>query len=87
MKEKENWLETKVKDRVQDRACHRTDRKPAGCGLRSTTYIFEELLSQLLDVVHDLVRTRLLLSNPFHMIGDQLWMWDRVTFQFPESHT
>jgi hypothetical protein len=37
-----------------------------------TTYVFEELLSQLLDMVHDFVRAALLLANTLHLIGYQL---------------
>lgn len=36
------------------------------------TYIFEELLRQLLDVVHDFVWAGLLLPYPLHLIGYQL---------------
>lgn len=40
------------------------------------TYVFEELLRQLLDMIHDFVRTGLLLSYPLHVIGHQLG-WTR----------
>lgn len=65
---------TKVKERVQDKEV-----------TENRTYIFKELLSQLLDVVHDFVRTGFLLSNPLHMIGNQLWMQDKeaaLSFSF-----
>lgn len=49
----------------------------------SSTYIFEEQLSQLLDVVHDFVRTGLLLTYPLHVISYQLWKQDE-DLSFPQ---
>lgn len=65
MKVKENWVQAGNKSEGE---------KVTGLTGNRRTYILEELLSQLLDVVHDFVWTGLLLSNPLHMIGDQLRM-------------
>lgn len=46
------------------------------CG---SPYVSEELLRQLLDMIHDFVRTGLLLSYPLHMIGRQLGGWGDKT--------
>lgn len=46
--------------------------KNKGKRLCGSPYVSEELLRQLLDMIHDFVRTGLLLSYPLHMIGRQL---------------
>lgn len=46
--------------------------KNKGKSLCGSPYVSEELLRQLLDMIHDFVRTGLLLSYPLHMIGRQL---------------
>ena len=37
-----------------------------------TTYVFEELLGQLLDVVEHLAWAALLVADPLHLVGVEL---------------
>lgn len=52
--------------------------KYIGKRMHGSTYVFEELLRQLLDMIHDFVQTGLLLSYPLHMISHQLGVWEGV---------
>lgn len=52
------------------RAGHRKDL--GGAEAEMETYVFEELLGQLLDVVQHFVQVVLLLTNPLHLVGNEL---------------